>query len=139
MEAQRFHDLVADRVDRRKRGHRLLEDHGDVAPADGPDLPPARIELDDIDGAAVRSVQSDRAGGDATRRIDNLQDRARRDGLARPAFPDDAERLSGQRKVDGQVLDLQQWAGGIHGNDIGHARLICCRDRPRHAGHRREG
>ena len=34
MDEQRLHDLQADRQDRIERGHRLLEDHRDVAAAD---------------------------------------------------------------------------------------------------------
>jgi hypothetical protein len=34
MDEQRLHDLLADREDRVERGHRLLEDHRDVAAAD---------------------------------------------------------------------------------------------------------
>ncbi len=33
MQQQRLDDLIADRVDRIQRGHRLLENHRDVAPA----------------------------------------------------------------------------------------------------------
>ena len=40
----RLDDLAADRVERIERGHRLLEDHGDLPPTDGVELPLGQAE-----------------------------------------------------------------------------------------------
>ena len=66
VQADRLDDLMADGMHRAQARHRLLEDHGDVAAADGAHLAPARIELGDIDDAvadraAVGAVEQDLA------------------------------------------------------------------------------
>ncbi len=50
---QRLADLVADAVDRRERGHRLLEDHADAAAAQRPDLRPVPSQTRDVDRRLV--------------------------------------------------------------------------------------
>ena len=60
MDEQRLHDLLSDRQDRIERGHRLLEDHGDVAPAHLAHCFVGQIEQ-------VAALEQDAAGGDACR------------------------------------------------------------------------
>ena len=56
-------DLVADRVQRRQRGHRLLEDHGDAAAAQGAHRLAVGVERGDVDRrlGVGRIVEQDRA------------------------------------------------------------------------------
>ena len=54
VEPQRLGDLLADRMDRRERGHGLLEDHGDLAAPHRPHGLALRIERGQIQGRATR-------------------------------------------------------------------------------------
>ena len=100
VQPDRLDDLVADRVDRAERGHRLLEDRGDLAAAD-------RAHRRGRSGRARRGRP---AAPSASRRsrispptmrpglLDDPQDRARGDALAAAALADDAERLAGMER-----------------------------------------
>ena len=48
----RLDDLVADRMHRAERGHRLLEDHGDLAAADAANLCPMWVKGRQVNGLA---------------------------------------------------------------------------------------
>ena len=54
MQLEGFADLVADGVDRRQRGHRLLEDDRDASAANGAHLGGIAGQLGDVDDAAAR-------------------------------------------------------------------------------------
>ena len=103
---ERFRDLVADRVQRRQRGHRLLEDHGDAAAPQGAHALAVGAERGDIDGrlGCGRIVEADGAGADAGRLRQDAQDGLRRHGLAGPGFADDGHGLA-VRDVEGQPVD----------------------------------
>ena len=62
MDDQRLHDLLSDRQDRIERGHRLLEDHRDVAAAHLAHLLVGEIEQ-------VAALEQDAARGDAAGRL----------------------------------------------------------------------
>jgi hypothetical protein len=121
----RLHDLVAHRVGRVERGHRLLEDHGEPVAAQGAQAPLGlgqEIPALEAHGArhlrpALRQEAHDGEGGDA---------------LAAAGFADDAEgspALDGEadavhrhrappvaaRKGDAQVLDLKKGTGAHSG------------------------
>ena len=121
-------DLPADGHDRVERGHRLLEDHGDLVAADRPHG--VLVERDEVD-----AVEAHRSADDPSGRVgDEAQDRQGRDALAAAGFADDRQRLAApERKrdaVDGlhqpaarvevglQVVDLQ------HGS-LGPPRFAC--------------
>ena len=53
MEAQRLCNLIADRVQRRQRGHRLLKDDRNPAAADRPHLRAVARQPRDIDNLPV--------------------------------------------------------------------------------------
>src|SRR5438309_1880733 len=99
MEPDRLDDLVADGVDRTERGHRLLEDEGDLRATDRPHLGAVRRELRQVDHVAgsrfaVGSgpTKLDLAVDDPARPIDDSQDGSGRDALPAAAFADDAQR-----------------------------------------------
>jgi len=97
-------DLPANCQDRVQRGHRLLEDHADVAAAHLADLllgqPPQ-----------VAAREHDLPLGDPSWRIrDQTEDRQRPGSLARPAFTDDRHRFAGFDGV-GDAVDRRHDAG----------------------------
>ena len=115
-------DLPADRVDGRQGGHRILEDHRDLAAPDRSDLVlRQRHEI----AAAIEHL----AVHDRVRVTDQPHHRHHRDGLPRSRFADDPEHLSRrdrERKVvdglheavlglegDAQVAHLEQWRSGV--------------------------
>jgi hypothetical protein len=95
MQREHLADLRADRVQRVERCHRLLEDHGDLAAADGPHLAlrlPAQV-------LAAEADHAPRGGA-----VDEPQDRERRHRLAGPRFADQGDLLAG-RDGEGHVVD----------------------------------
>ena len=124
---ERLADLVADRVERREGGHRLLKDHADAVAADRLEILRARRELGEVATAGRAVVEEDLAAGDVRRARQDAHDRLRGDGFARPRFADqrdgasrpDAHRQAvdrlhppGQRaELDRQVADGQKVAG----------------------------
>ena len=102
MHQKRFGDLVPDGLDRIERAHGLLENHADLAAANGAHFPFAQIEQ-------IPSVKLRRAGAHRALRK-KAHDRKRRHRFAGTGFADDAEDRSGfniQRDVfqDGHVSD----------------------------------
>ena len=87
VERDRLRDLVAARVDRVERGHRLLEDHRDRVAADVPHLLVGHRE-------EVAAREPDRALDDPAGPLDEPHDRERRDALAAPGLADDAQGLA---------------------------------------------
>jgi len=75
VEHDRFHDLVADGVDGVERGHRLLEDHGDLVPADRAVFLALGVEPGEVEGLGVAIVQNLPADDLARRRGDEPHDR----------------------------------------------------------------
>jgi hypothetical protein len=91
VDAQRLDDLEPDRVDGVEGGHRLLEDHGDLAAADLAEL----LGLESQDLAAVEAHTSLHAG--VLRQ--EAEHRHRAHALARPGLADDGEGLSALQRV----------------------------------------
>ena len=83
--------LVADGLQRVQRGHRLLEDHADVAAADRAHRAPRRAAA----GRAVERRRGRRPGAPCGRRP---HDRERGHRLARAALADEAEDLAAARR-----------------------------------------
>ena len=83
----RLDQLLADGVQRVKRGQRILEDGADLASADFPDLVVGQI----VD---TPSGEPDLAACDAPWRIDEPDDRRAGQRFARTLFADDTEHLS---------------------------------------------
>ena len=142
VEHDRFADLIADGVERRQRGHRLLEDDRDIAAADRPHLAAVRVQLGDVDGLGeLRVGEQDLALGDPGRAGQDAHDglghhRLARSGLAHQGYgaarpdperdtahrPDDA---LGNAEFDMQIADAQQishWASLVGGSRVGNAR-----------------
>ena len=84
---QRFHHLLADRKDRIERGHRLLENHRDVAAALLAHLLFGKLEQ-------VLSFKQDLPLGDPAGLGEQAHDRERRDRLAAAGFPDHGDDLA---------------------------------------------
>ena len=84
----RLRDLRPDRQRRVQRGHRVLEDHRDLAAAHVLELPLAQLRQ-------VTAVVEDGAGDDLGRWLrDQAHDRERGDRLAAAGLADDPERLA---------------------------------------------
>jgi hypothetical protein len=129
VQLQHLDDLVADRVHRRERGHRLLEDHRDLFAAHAADRASLRAQPGKIDDRAILLGEVHRPGDDAAGRIDDLQDRARHHALARAAFADDRERAAAHhverhavdrldeavahREMRREIAHLQDGAAGL--------------------------
>jgi hypothetical protein len=103
VDLQGLDDLAAHGEDRRERGHRVLEDHADLAAAD-----PRHLLVPEAEQLAA--VERDGAGHGGVLR-QQPHDRQRRDRLPGPRLAHDAERPSGVQ-VDVDAAD------GLH-----HARL----------------
>src|SRR6185295_4087771 len=97
MQHQRLADLPADGHHRVERGHRLLEDHGDVVAADL-----AHLRL--VESDEVATVELHRAADDAAGIVDEPHQRERRDALAAPALADDGQRLAALQR-EGDAID----------------------------------
>jgi len=157
-----LHDLSAERVHRVEESHRLLEDHGDIPPANGANLVPVRIQrrqVDDLARAAIPAdiaIQVDLAPHDPTWLLNQAQDRVARHGLATAALSEHAKRpprLDGkadpvyrpddpsvQEKVRLEVFDLEQMTLIRHRHSLRlRSRLSRQTDRPRRASRRPGG
>src|SRR5262249_13858670 len=119
VQADRFSDLVTDRIHGVEGRHRLLEDHRDVVAAHVPQL--VLVGL-----SQVTAVEQDPAARlDPARSVDQPHDRERGHGLATPGLTDEAERpalldhevdavhgahdTASHVEVGPKTLDLQQW------------------------------
>ena len=88
VQAQRLDDLLADRIDRVQRAHRLLEDHGDLGAAQP--LHRARAFLGEVADLAVAGMEQDLAPRDTARgRRDQPHDGEARHRFAGARFADD--------------------------------------------------
>ena len=94
---ERLADLPADRQHRVQRGHRVLEDHRDLAAAD-------RAQLLVRQREQVAAAEHRRALRDAAVARQDPEQRERGDALAAARLADDAERLAG-RDVEGDPVD----------------------------------
>jgi hypothetical protein len=92
-------DLVAYRVQRVERGHRLLEDHADAPAADA-----AHLALGFSD--QVLALEADRSGGH--RSVHQAQHRQRGDRLTRAGLANQGELLAGGDR-EGDVVDDRRW------------------------------
>ena len=98
VQADGLADLVADRVDRVERGHRLLEDHRDIVAAHLAHPRLGRVEQ-------VFAGKADGALGDPARRHRHQpHDGERRHALAAAGFADDAQRPA-RRQIEAQAVD----------------------------------
>ena len=124
VQEQRFAHLVADRVQRRQRHHRLLEDHRNVAAADPPDLAAVGGEPDDVDGRLRRAGrrEQDLAGRDGRRGWQDAHDRLRRHGLAGAGFSNERQRRAGldakryaieRRNLDAAIVEYDRQVSNV--------------------------
>jgi hypothetical protein len=132
MDGQRLGDLQPDGEQRVERGHRLLEDHRDVAAANLAHLFVVEIEQ-------ALAVERDLAAGAPGEPRQQPHDRERRDRLAGAGFADDGDDLAAadleaqaldrthgaarRLEMDVQVFDLQQRRRGLD------RPRQCCRQR----------
>ena len=139
VELDRLHDLVADGVHRVQAGHRLLEDHRDLAAADAPVGTAVRVHLRQVHLAVVLAAEPQAAadGGGGGRH--QPHDAERGHGLAAAALADQPQgAVAPHRQVDAvhrahgaavgmkpglQVADLEQWSvsAGRRRNGSGRA------------------
>jgi len=122
---QRLADLAADGHDRVERGHRLLENHGNLVAADGAHR--RLIEPDQVD-----AVETCRAADDAAGRIRHQpQDRERRHALAATRLADDRQGLAAGERERHAVHGLHQPVAGVEVgaqiDDFEHVVLGCSR------------
>ena len=104
MGEDRLDELFADRDDRVERGHRVLEDHGDLAAAQVPHLIVG--QLDEVDAA-----EEDLAAGDPAGRLrQETQQGQRGHALAAARLADDTERLV-RRHIEAHAVDGMDEAG----------------------------
>ena len=103
-----FGDLPADRIDRRHGGHRILEDHSDLATPETAHL--ALAQPDELAPA-----QFDRAFDHGIGVVDQAHDGHERDRLAGPRFTDDAQYLA-LRHIEGDAVN------GAHAAMLGAKR-----------------
>ncbi len=89
MRADRLDELAADRVERIERRERILEDRADPAAADLAH----RVVWQLVDAPAV---EPDLARGDASRRLEQADDRRAGQRLAGAGLADDAQHLAGR-------------------------------------------
>ncbi|MNX98889.1 hypothetical protein D3C86_1313150 [compost metagenome] len=111
VQRQRLHDLVADGVKRVQGRHRLLENHGDLGPADAPHLAVGHAQQVlalEADGALVVSVANQPQHGQ------------RGHGLARPGFTDQRVALAGTQVE----ADLAHGARGVLALAEGHGQPV---------------
>ena len=98
---ERLPDLPPDRQDGIEAGHRVLEDHRDLAPADLPEL--AVGELQEVTSLERRASSGHGAGA-----WEDAEQRQRRHALAAAGLAHDAQRLAG-RDLEGDPVH------GVHG------------------------
>jgi hypothetical protein len=113
MDGERLGDLQADPEHRIERGHRLLEDHGDLPAADAPHLlvrEPQKL----APAKADRATGTRRAGGE------QLHDGQRRYRLAGARLADDGHHLAGVHGV-AQALDGPH--GAVRGDEL-HIEIV---------------
>ena len=107
MDEQRLHDLLSDRQDRIERGHRLLEDHGDVASAHRAHLVVGEIEQ-------VAPLEQDAARGNAGGVLGQQpHDGERGNRLAAAGFADDGHDLAAVDAVGNAVDRADGAARGL--------------------------
>jgi hypothetical protein len=121
-------DLVADRMHGRQRTHRLLEDHGNLVAANGPQRQAVLLELDDIGRPLALGLEDDRAASNFGILVEQAQHGTRRHRLAAAALAHQRQRLArrqrqvhlphrldiglvGRGEGDGHVLDGQDGSG----------------------------
>ena len=123
VDLERLDDLEADGVARVQAGHRVLEDHRDVAAGDAAALAGAEFQQ-------VLTVEAQQVGGDAAGRLHQAHQRQHGHALAGAGFADDAEQLAAldvqvqaldggkgavlRAELDGEVADLEK-THGAHG------------------------
>ena len=96
-----------------ERGHRVLEDHGDLAAADVFHL--ALAELQEITPAVERLAAGDLAGRDG----DQAQDRHHGDGFSAAALADDRQGFA-LVEVEGNAVDgIDRPFRGVKAGDAG--------------------
>ena len=144
----RLDDLRAHRVHRTERRHRLLRDQRDLRAAQVAHQAAARRQAREVDRRCTLAIH-DLAAGDASRRIDQLQDRPHRDALAAAALADDADHLAGEH-VEAHAIDRahRAFVQTERHAQIAHAQqrfrvhrgtVSGCRDRRHRAGRRPPG
>ena len=144
MQPKGFADLIAHRVQGRKRGHRLLKDDRNAPAANGANFPAVVLEFRDVGRRAVgcRIIEQHLTARDVGDTRQNTHDRLRDDRFARAGFAHQGDGLAardakrntvdrldqplGHPKMDLQVIDAQQ---------VGHDRPVpsfksSCRARP---------
>ncbi len=84
----RFTDLVADRVERREGGHRLLEDHADAVSPHVNEFLAAGRQFGEVEPSGDGIVEDDLAAGDMRRARQDSHDRLRRHRLAGAGLAD---------------------------------------------------
>jgi hypothetical protein len=105
VQRERLADLVADRMQRRERGHRLLEDDRDAPAADVLHGAPRRVEAGDVDlGARLRIAEHDLARLDARDARQDSHDRLRHHRLAGARLADQRDRAA-RRDAEGDAVD----------------------------------
>ncbi len=97
MRADRLDELLAHAIERVQRGQRVLEDHGDLPPADATHLLRRQV----VDALAV---EQDFPARDAARRLDQPDDRRTRDALACAAFAHNAQHFAA-RNIEGNAIN----------------------------------
>ena len=116
VQRQGLADLVADRVQRRERGHRLLEDDRDAAAADLAHLRPERVQAREIDhragpaGGNARIAKQDFAGFDARDARQDAHDALRDHRFARARLADQRHRAA-LRHAERHAVDRLHDAG----------------------------
>ena len=104
-----------------KRGHWLLEDHGNVAAPDLVHLVAVRIERGEVDFAFVQlAAVADVAAGNLGGRRQNLQQGVGGHGLAAAALADDAHGLAG---IDAEA-DAVEWPHHALVAGDAHAQVV---------------
>ena len=111
-----FHDLVADRVHRRERGHRFLKDHCDLCAANLTYGAPLGVERHQVDASLARRVQDDATVDDRAVLRNNAQNRLGRDALAAAALPCDAEGLA---VIEGETEAVHRPDGSLPREEVG--------------------
>ena len=118
--------LRVDAQHRVQRGHRVLEDHGDAAPAQGTPLLRAAA-------AQVLAVQQDAPAHLAPRRVYQPHERQARDGLARARFAHQPQHLAAPQ-LERHVLHRTQHP--LEGGEVG-AQALHLQQRDVGRAHRR--
>ena len=98
VQLDRLADLVAHRVQCRQRGHRLLEDDGNLAAPDAPHGRAGAVDPGNVDDAFVdaRILEEDRAGSDGGGARQQAHDGLAAHRLAGAGFADQRHRAAGR-------------------------------------------